>query len=349
MTGAPLRFPWAEAPGIGQAIEIAEGVLWMRVPLPIIPDHINIFAFDDGDGWTVIDTGFDTGDGRVAWQALLSGPLKGKPVNRLLCTHHHPDHIGLAGWFQTELGATLMMSRTAWYFARMRVLDVQDTATPEDIAFWRAAGMPPEMLAERMAGRPMNYSDTVAPMPMGFFRLREGDTLRMGGRNWTVRLVHGHAPSQITLWSADDNLVLGADHLLPGASASLSVYSTEPEADPVAEFLSSCERTRAFVRDDQLILPGHGLPFEGGAQRLERMIRNRKARLTRLLGHLDTPQTVCSSFSPLFKRRMTGPLYGHALVETVGHLNHLHQSGQVVRWRREDGAWLWQRREARDG
>lgn len=349
MAGAQLGFPWSQAPGDGAAIEIAAGVLWMRLPMPHPPGHINIYAFDEGDGWAVIDTGYGVAGMKERWQTLLDGPLAAKPVTRLLCSHHHPDHIGLAGWFQTEHGAELLMSRLSWHMARMRVLDVQPQATPEDIAFWIAAGMAPEVLAKRRVDRPMNYCDMVAPMPMGFTRLHEGAPLRLGGRDWDVRMAHGHAAGMVTLFSRDDNLVIGADHLLPGPAASISVYSTEPDADPVSEWFDSCARLAEIARDDQLVLPGHGLPFTGAPLRLARMVTSRRDKLDRLLAHVSSPKTACDCFAPLFKSPVSGPMYGFAMVEAVAHLNHLLAQGLVTRTRREDGAWLWQAKEAADG
>ena len=109
-------------PAEGEALEIAPGVLWMQMPLPFRPDTVNVYALRDspadGGGWTIVDTGLDTRRGRDLWQALLAGPLAGAPVTRLIATHHHIDHIGLAGWFQ-DRGAELWTSRTAWLMARM--------------------------------------------------------------------------------------------------------------------------------------------------------------------------------------------------------------------------------------
>jgi predicted house-cleaning NTP pyrophosphatase (Maf/HAM1 superfamily) len=211
---APIRFPHAAAPAPGTATEVAPGVLWLRLPLPMRLDHVNCYALDDGDGWTIVDTGFDTPTGRGIWAEILAGPLAGRPVRRVLVTHHHPDHIGLAGWFQTQHGAELWTTRTAWLFARMLTLDVQDSIAPETIAFWRAGGMPEAMIAARAAERPFNFADRVAPMPLGFHRIAEGDVLHLAGRAWDVRLGAGHAPDHATLWSRDCNLVLGGDQIL---------------------------------------------------------------------------------------------------------------------------------------
>lgn len=338
-----IRFPFDDPPEPGCATEVAQGVLWMRLPLPMALDHVNVYALDDGPGWTVIDTGFDTTRTRALWQTLLAGPLAGRPVLRVLATHHHPDHIGLAGWFQSEHGAELWTSRTAWLFARMLVLDEQERATPESLAFWRAAGMDAALLAKRAEERPFNFADVVAPMPVGFHRLSEGMQVAIGGRNWRVRMGNGHAPEHVTLWSMDDNLVIGGDQLLPGISANLGVYATEPDADPVGEWLESCAALSAFARDEQLVLPGHKLPFTGLPLRLRQMTENHTGALDRLVAHLDVPRRATECFAPLFKREIGDDVYGLALVETVAHLNHLLASGRVSRQRNDEGVWLWQR------
>lgn len=337
-----ISYPWAEAPARGQVTQVAEGVLWFRLPLPMALNHINIYALDDGDSWTVIDTGLNTGKSRAIWQQMLDGPLAGKPVGRVIVTHHHPDHIGLAGWFQTEQGAQLWTTRTAWLYARMLVLDEQSEPDPQTQAFWRSAGMDKAVFDQRMADRPFNFADTVAPLPLGYHRLQQDDVIQMGGRRWQVHIGHGHAPEQATFFSLDDNLVLGADQLLPSISPNLGVYPTEPDADPVTDWLESCARFGKIARADHLVLPGHKLPFTGLPTRLRQLIDNHHGALKRLEARLKDPATACDCFMALFKREITGGEYGLAMVEAVAHLNHLLQAGRVKRWRRDDGAWLWQ-------
>ncbi len=340
---APLNYPHTEPPAEGEAVELAEGVLWLRLPLPLKLDHVNCYALDEGDGWTIVDTGFDSRSIRAGWISLLNGPLSGKPVRRVVATHHHPDHIGLAGWFQTEHGAELVTTRTAWLMARMLVLDEQAVPTSETLDYWRGAGMDKAILAKRRAERPFNFSDVVAPMPLGFRRIKEGDAIHLGDRLWDVHIGNGHAPEHATLWSRDGELVIGGDQLLPSISPNLGVYATEPEADPVAEWLESCERLRQYACDGQLVLPGHKLPFTGLPTRMRQLIDNHHGALRRLLELLQTPHPAAECFQALFMREIGEGEYGLALVEAVAHLNHLLHLGQVRRRRREDGAWLWQR------
>ncbi|PUB15493.1 MBL fold metallo-hydrolase [Yoonia sediminilitoris] len=336
-----IKYPWETPPAAGDAIEVAPGVLWMRLPLPMALDHVNVYALDDGDSWTVIDTGFASKRGRELWQTLLDGPLAGKPVSRVVVTHHHPDHVGLAGWFMAQ-GATLAMSQTSWLMSRMLTLDVQESYPPETLTFYQRAGMSPDVFAKRQSDRPFNFSDCVDPLPLGYLRLVEGQTIAMGGRTWDIRMGNGHAPEHATFWSRDDNLVIGGDQLLPSISPNLGVYPTEPEADPVTGWIEACERFQPFADENQLVLGGHKLPFTGLPDRLRQMIENHHSALDRLLVFLSKPKTAGDCFPALFKRQIGEGEYGLALVESVAHVNHLHQAGKVSRTLNTDGAWEYQ-------
>ena len=169
-----IHYPFDAPPAEGAAIEVAPGILWMRLPLPMKLDHVNIYALDDGDAWTIIDTGFASDRSRAIWQALLAGPLQGRPVRRVIATHHHPDHIGLAGWFQTAHGADLVTTRTAWLMARMLQLDEQDRPPPETLAFWRSAGMNAGILSTRMTERPFNFLRCRCAVAFGLLPHRRG-------------------------------------------------------------------------------------------------------------------------------------------------------------------------------
>ncbi|WP_166417548.1 MBL fold metallo-hydrolase [Cochlodiniinecator piscidefendens] len=345
MTFEPLRYPFPEAPVEGEATEVAPGVLWMRLPLPMKLDHVNVYALDEGDSWTIIDTGFDSKRTRRVWEQLLAGPMQGKPVSRVVVTHHHPDHVGMAGWFQSEHGAELWTTRTAWLFSRMLMLDEQDTPPAETIEFWQSCGMDAEILEQRKQERPFNFADVVAPMPLGFKRMKQGDVVRIGGRDWDIHMGNGHAPEHLTLWSRDDNLVISGDQIIASISPNVGVYATEPEADPLGDWLEACERLAPLAREDHLVLAGHKLPFTGLPSRMRQLIENHHGALDRLMAHIKTPKTAGDCFVPLFKRAIGAGEYGLALVEAMAHVSHLYQIGKATRMRRDDGAWLWQARD----
>lgn len=346
--GAVIRYPWEEPPEQGQPIEVADGVLWFRLPLPMKLDHVNVYVLDDGDSWTVVDTGMSSKTSKSIWTTILEGPLAGKPVGRVIVTHHHPDHVGLAGWFQTEHGAELLTTRTAWLMARMLTLDVQATPNAETLAYYRSAGMDPDVLAARAKERPFNFADIVAPMPLGYTRLQQGQQIQIGGRTWDVHIGNGHAPEHATFWSRDDNLVLSGDQILPSISSNIGVYATEPMADPLAEWLEACERLSTLAREDHLVLGGHKLPFTGLPMRMTQLIDNHHGALKRLREFIDSPKAAGECFAPLFKRKIGDGEYGLALVEAVAHLSHLYQIGAASRTRRADGAWVYQRKDDND-
>lgn len=341
-----LRYPWETPPDHGTgSIEVAPGVLWLRFPLPMKLDHVNVYALDEGDSWTIIDTGFASNKSRAIWAEAMAGPLGGKPISRVVVTHHHPDHVGLAGWFQTEHGAELVTTRTAWLTARMLTLDEQAVSPSETLMFYRQSGMDPDLLDKRARDRPFNFADIVAPLPLGYTRIKQDDTIRMGGRTWDIHIGNGHAPEHATFWSRDDNLVIAGDQILPSISPNIGVYPTEPMADPIAEWLESCERLALLARPDHLVLGGHKVPFTGLPKRMEQLIANHHGALNRLADYIKEPKSASECFAPLFKRKIGEAEYGLALVEAVAHLSHLYQTGDATRSQRaEDGAWVYQRR-----
>ena len=335
----PLRYPF-EPPPPGGAVAAAEGVLWLRLPLPMALDHVNLYALDDGDGWTLIDAGLSWGKGREALAALRAGPLGGRPVRRLILTHHHPDHVGMAATLVAD-GAELWATRTAWLFARMLTLDHQDRPSPQALAFYAAAGWPPERLAAYAAAEPFNFSRVVQKLPPGFRALAEGDVLTMGGRRWRVRLGGGHAPDHATFWAEDGGLVLTGDQALPRISPNVGVYPTEPEADPLSDWLESCARLGALADDAALALPGHQRPFHGLATRLDAIAREHMEGLAALRRLLRAPATAVQCFPALYRRAIGDGEIGLATAETVAHLNHLARRGEATWETRADGARLW--------
>ncbi len=345
VSSGTLRYPWVTPPDHGTATEVAPGVLWIRLPLPMALDHVNIYALDEGDSWTIVDTGIHSKRSVALWEQILTGPLQGRPVGRVILTHHHPDHIGMAGWLMERFDAELVTTRTAWLMARMLILDVEDRPTKQALAYWRSAGMDPDIYETRKTSRPYNFADTSYPIPVGYTRVQQGDTLVAGGRTWDVHIGNGHAPEHLTLWSRDDTLVIAGDQIIASISPNLGVYPTEPDADPVADWLEACGRLAGLAHDDHLVLSGHKLPFQGLPVRMRQLIDNHHGALDRLRNHLATPKTAADCFAPLFKRKIDAGTYGLALVEAVAHLNHLWHTDQVARTRRADGAWLWQVKE----
>ena len=337
----PISFPFEQPPSEGKAIEIADGILWMRLPLPMALDHVNVYAIRDGDGWCIVDTGFFSKRTQSIWETLLSGPLNGDPITRVLITHHHPDHIGMAGWFQSKLNSEVISSRTAWMYGRMMILDTQKEWPEEVLAFYKSTGIDEEIFSYWLDRGPRNFSDVCYPMPSGFTRIKDGQNIKIGNRKWHIITGDGHAPEHVTLWSLDDNIVIVGDQVLPGISSNIGVYPTEPLADPLKDWITSCEKLKKFATNEHFVLPGHKLPFVGLPTRLQQLIDNHDNALPRLLDHLKIPRTAVGCFEILYKRKIGKGEYGLALVEAVAHLNHLLIAGKIQRKMNDKHEWIW--------
>ncbi|MCS6627170.1 MBL fold metallo-hydrolase [Roseibacterium beibuensis] len=343
-----LIYPFGPPPGPGEAIEIAPDILWMRLAMPIALNHINVYAVRDEAGWTLIDTGLDLAATREEWERLLDGPLGGLPVTRIICTHMHPDHIGLAGWLCERFNAPLTMTRLEYVTARMLVGDTGQPAPEAGADFYRAAGWD----ASQVEGYRTGYGQFgrfVSSMPAGYVRMREGDRLSIGAQAWRVVVGEGHSPEHACLWREADGIVLGGDQILPKISSNVSVWPTEPDADPLGDWLASLERMKTVFPDDVLVLPSHGEPFRGVQARLDALIRGHRTALKRLGRALRTPSRAVDVFPALFARPVGDGVRGMATGESLAHLNYLLHRGLAARTRDADGVDWWTATEKGSG
>ena len=335
-----LTYPFGPPPGPGEAVEIAPDIRWMRLAMPIVLNHINVYALRDGDGWALVDTGLNLAASRDEWDRLLAGPLEGRPVTRVICTHMHPDHIGLAGWLCRRFEAPLVMTRLEYVTARMLIADTGQPAPEEGAVYYRAAGWDEAQVAGYRTGFG-GFGKAVSSLPAGYVRMREGDRLTIDGRQWRVVVGEGHSPEHACLWREDDDVVLGGDQILPKISSNVSVWPTEPEADPLGDWLASLERIRNVLPEDALVLPSHGEPFHGVQPRIDALIRGHRTALRRLERALAEPRRAVDVFAALFARPVDDGVRGMATGESLAHLNYLLHRGRASRRRDPDGVDWW--------
>jgi glyoxylase-like metal-dependent hydrolase (beta-lactamase superfamily II) len=302
------------------------------MPLPFALRWINLWLLEDGDGWTVVDTGVATDESRGHWSAIFASPaLKGKPVTRVLVTHMHPDHIGLAGWITDRFRCALWMSRLEYVVCRMLVADTGREAPDDAVGFYRAAGWDEDALAtyRRRFGA---FGRMVSPMPDAFRRVTAGDTLQIGGRAWQVLGGNGHSPEHLCLWCPDLNVFISGDQILPRISSNVSVFPTEPEADPLSDWLESCARLQRQIPPDVVVLPAHNEPFVGAHGRLQDLIDGHELCLKRVERRLQSgPQRAVDLFGALFPGAVTSEVLGFATGESLAHLNCLIARGRARR------------------
>ncbi len=309
----------------GEMKEIAPDIFWLRLPLPMALDHINIYILRDDDGLTIVDTGVANAELKAHWDRVLA--QFDLPLKKVVVTHYHPDHIGLAGWLVNEYGAKLYASRLSYVLARMLQLDVQEQPRIEQVNYWRRAGYDAGWIAAREKKRPFNFLDATEMLPIGVNALMHGGVFEAGGRCWKIRFGSGHAPDHATFWS--DDLVLIGDHCLPAITPVISVYSTEPYADPIREFIETSLELAEHADDEQLFLPGHNRPFYGGRSRLLALADHHHKALDRLRAALKTPKTMIECYPLLFRRDITPDLEGFAISEAMAHFNHLWLAGEI--------------------
>ncbi len=333
---AKLSYPFAQTPGEGEALDIAPGVKWLRMPLGGQLAFINVWAIADGDGWAIVDTGIGSSATKAAWRTALAGPLAGRTVSRVLVTHMHPDHIGAAGWLTRKFQCRMWITRLEFLMCRSLASDTGREAPADALDFYHACGWDEaalEMYRDRFGG----FGRALHPLPDSFQRLSDGDTVRIGDRDWTVVVGNGHSPEHACLWQPELKLLISGDQVLPRISSNVSVYPTEPEANPLADWLKSLAAIKARVPDDVLVLPAHNDPFHGLHLRLDHLIAGHERGLARLREDLTEPKRVIDVFHTLFRRKIDDAILGLATGEAVAHLNCLMARGQAVRIRDENG------------
>ncbi len=340
---AALRFPHAAPPPPGTVQEIAPGVRWLRMPLPFALDHINLWLVADGAGWAIVDTGINSAETKALWEQIFDNALDGKPITRLICTHYHPDHVGLAGWLTERLGIELWMTDTEWRFGHERSRSMADGVHPLVADMYRRVGMAPEALGTSTIARGSHYKSRVLPLPDRHRTLSDGMELILGGRTWRVVVGRGHAPEHACLFSPELDLLIAGDQVLPKISPNVSLWPADLDPDPLGSFLASLERLRLAVPPTSFVLPSHNLPFYGLHTRLDQLAALHAARLDQVVSACAQPRTVADLVPTLFTRALDRHQLGFALGETLSHLVRAANAGRLRRHERPDGVWLFER------
>ncbi|MDP2325527.1 MAG: MBL fold metallo-hydrolase, partial [Gammaproteobacteria bacterium] len=276
------------------------------------------------------------------WRTIFNSPaLGGKPVTNVIVTHMHPDHVGLASWITDQFDCPLWMSRLEYITCRMLLADTGRPAPEDGVNFYRSAGWDEAALQtyrERFGG----FGRLVAPLPDSYRRLTAGEQLEIGGRRWQLVGGNGHSPEHLCLWCPELNLFISGDQILPRISSNVSVFPTEPDADPLSDWLDSCARLRRDIPVGALVLPAHNEPFTGAHDRLQALIDGHEMSMERVEQRLrEGSQRVVDLFPVLFPRNISGDLLSFATGESLAHLNCLINRGRVRRHTTANGVWLY--------
>ena len=325
----PLDFPISEPPAPGQTVEVAPGILWARIPLPFRLNHINVYLIDDGKGWAVLDTGIGNDATRAIWDALTGGPLAGRPLTRLIVTHFHPDHIGLAGWLCERHGIPMLTSQTSYLSCANISLSPGALDAKPYRDFYLRHGLD-AATTQRVATQGHGYLKMVSGLPPTFIRLVAGDTLKIGGRSFEVLTGNGHAPEQVMLYCAADNVFLAADQVLAKITPNISVWAVDPEGDPLGLYMRSLKELKEQIPADALVLPGHQLPFHGLHTRSSELIAHHEVRCAAIAEACRTaPRSAAELVPVLFSRELDPHQMSFAFSEVQAHVNYMLRRGEL--------------------
>jgi len=327
---ATLTFPVTQPPEPGSVTTIAPGVEWARLPLPYRLDHVNIYLIEGDDGWTVLDTGLGTDDCRQAWEAILAGPFAGRRLDRMIVTHYHPDHVGLAGWLNERFRLPLSMPRPEYLYSLALQYAPGDLGAEMHRPFYRRHGLSADV-TDLVLSRGHEYLRRTTGVPTTYHRIKHGDSRRIGGREFNVITGGGHALEQALLYQPNDRLFFAADQVIARISPNVSVHAMEPDLDALGIYLQSLRQLRDTVAPDVLVLPGHGLPFHGLHTRIDELIAHHAARCGEIASACrDRALSVAELVPHVFPRELDAHQTGFAFGEVLAHVNHMLGRAELV-------------------
>ena len=330
-----LEFPWADTPPAGEAREVAPGLLWARLPLPFRLNHVNVWLLEEDDGWTVIDTGCATPEILGVWEKLLAGPMGGKPVRRVVATHGHVDHIGLSGWMVSRFDADYVGTFAEWMWARVSHMHDVPGSNDAHHSHLVRNGFD-DSVAQKLVTSRHRFIDLSSPIPAWITEIRDGETVRFGGRDWQVIVTRGHAFEHASFYDRQANILIAGDHLLPKISPVIAVYEMTPKADPLGDYLESFP-SFSDIRPDALVLPSHGMPYHGVHDRILELREHHDRRLDATIEFLRAPRIPIDLARVMFPHVEGPDNIGFALGETLAHVNYLVGRGKVAEHRDASG------------
>ena len=328
-----ISYPFAEVPAPATTIEVAPGVHWLSMPLPFALDHINLWLVSDDEGWTIVDTGIGNEPTRALWEQLLD---RFKRIRRVVLTHYHPDHAGNAEWLCTRFGVELWTTQGEYLTAHAVRASAAGYTTEAVLKVFQRNGLDAAKHAA-MSGRGNRYAQLVPGFPHSYRRIIDGDVVKIGKHDWRAIVGHGHAPEHLSLYCEALNVLIAGDMLLSTISTNVSVWSIDPEGDPLRLFLDSIARYRELPAD-VLVLPSHGKPFRGAHERVAQLERHHRERFAELRQELKKGEKSAGELLPVLFRR---PLDAHqtffAMGEAIAHLHYLYYAGEAKRAAGGDG------------
>lgn len=301
-------------------------VLQVKVPLPFPLRWVNSYLLPGEGGWTLIDPGLRTEAAEAVWtSALAELGLGYSDIDRIVLTHHHPDHYGLAGWFQERTGAPVLLSRSGLEQTRLLWGDGQPM-TQQIIGLFQREGLPEE-LVKPMEEHLQGFVASVSPQPEVTV-VEAGERVRLGCEEYEAIETPGHAAGHLCFYRAETAVMFCGDHVLPQISPNVSYLPGGIDENPLASYLASLEAIRRY--EVRLAFPGHREPFGHLQQRADELIAHHAERLEAMRSKLAEPATAYRVCRATFGERLSLHQLRFALSETIAHLIWLREAGKLT-------------------
>jgi glyoxylase-like metal-dependent hydrolase (beta-lactamase superfamily II) len=323
-----LKFTVQRAPAYGELTDVLPGLFWVRLPVPLTLNHVNCWLLDDGPGWTLVDCGMDTDEIFEIWDKLWRGLLRSRPLQNLTLTHAHIDHFGFAGYLVKESKCAVRLPLAEWLNGWLMWHEREEGIGEQFVSFMTCNGASDgDAAAIVEAQRKQKYLGLRPPRQ--FTRIRDGDAVTMGQREWRVITAGGHSPEHASFYCEKDRILIAGDQILSHITPSVIVPLAQPDANPMKEYLDSLDRFESLP-SDTLVLPSHGVPFRALHTRLSQLREHHHARLDDVASIVTGKTTAFAVAQEVFPR----VLYANprqAFGESLAHLNMLASTGKLTR------------------
>lgn len=304
------------------------GWLQVKVPVPFSLKWVNSYLIPEEQGYTLVDPGLRTDEAIEVWTDVMEQyGLQWQNITRIVLTHQHPDHYGLAGYVQERSGAPVFMTREAHRYAK-RLWGENSDFSEQLLTLYEEHGMPTE-LREAIAENLATFVGMVSPQPKVTY-FEAGSQMMIGGLSWLLIDAPGHARGQVCFYQKERQWMLCGDQVLPHITPNVSIVPGE-EGDPLAEFLGSLQELGTY--GVKLAFPGHRDPFTDFEGRIAELQQHHIRRLDKMAAMLEEePRTAYGMCEALFGSRLSGNAHQlrFAMSETLAHLVYLERKDRIV-------------------
>ncbi|SHJ44575.1 MBL fold metallo-hydrolase [Cycloclasticus pugetii] len=324
-----LTFPIASKPEFGLPMKVEEGIFLLKMPIPYALDHINLWLLRDGEGWTIIDSGFYSEEATLLWNKVLVDFCHNEPIQKIIITHFHPDHVGMAQWLAHKTNAPVHMSQIEFLTTQMACQEYSKQQKARRREYFERFGLAQEDI-QQLQDKVGGYVTGVPEAPTSYQRLVDGQSLLINGEPWHLLQFNGHSPGHICLHNKQRDLLVSGDQILPNISPNVSVNFYESDADPLADYLSSLG-TLATLGADTVVLPSHGRIFKGIKERATMLKEGHRKSLDQILAFCQQARSGLEVLHTLYGKRLSLFNLSLATGEAMAHLNYLIGTGEVTR------------------